>query len=36
MIMVMMVDDHKMIKGSSLKRRKRKTKPDRDQGKGIA
>jgi hypothetical protein len=29
-------DDHKMIKGSSLKRRKRKTKPDGDQGKCIA
>jgi hypothetical protein len=29
-------DDHKMIKGSSWKRRKRKIKPKRDQGKGIA
>jgi hypothetical protein len=29
-------DDHKMIKGSSCKRRKRKTKPGGDQGKGIA
>jgi hypothetical protein len=29
-------DDHKMIKGSSWKRRKRKTKPDGNQGKYIA
>jgi hypothetical protein len=29
-------DDHKMIKGSSWNRRKRKTKPDRNQGKDIA
>ena len=29
-------DDHKMIKCSIWKRRKRKTKPHRDQGKGIA
>ena len=30
------VDDHNMIKCSALKRRKRKTKPYGDQGKGIA
>jgi len=30
------VDDHKMIKCSTLKRRKRKTKPYGDQGKVIA
>jgi len=29
-------DDHEMIKCSTLKRRKRKTKPYGDQGKGIA
>jgi len=29
-------DDHKMIKCSTWKRRKRKTKPYGDQGKGIA
>jgi len=29
-------DDHKMIKCSIWKRRKRKTKPYEDQGKGIA
>ena len=28
-------DDHKMIKCSTWKRRKRKTKPYGDQGKGI-
>jgi hypothetical protein len=28
-------DDHKMIKGSSWTIRKRKTKPDGDQGKGT-
>jgi len=30
------VDDHKMIKWSTWKRRKRKIKPYGDQGKGIA
>jgi len=29
-------DDHKMIKCSTCKRRKRKTKPYENQGKGIA
>jgi len=29
-------DDHKMIKCSTWKRRKKKTKPYGDQGKGIA
>jgi len=29
-------DDHKMIKSSTWKTRKRKTKPYGDQGKGIA
>jgi hypothetical protein len=36
MIMVMMGDDHKMIKCSTWNKRKRKTKPFRDQGKGIS
>jgi hypothetical protein len=34
--MIMVDDDQKMIKCSTWKRRRRKIKPDGDQGKGIA
>jgi hypothetical protein len=34
--MIMVDDDQKMIKCSTWKRRRRKTKLDGDQGKGIA